>query len=213
MFPVRDVRAAVRDYFLIFAGSVLYAASTVLFIFPNDLLLGGTSGLSVILEAFLPFSPGTILVVINFLLIILAFILLGKNMAIRTLVGSVLTTVFVGVFERLLVFDKPLISNVYASAAVGAAVIACASGVMFYVDSSSGGTDIVALIVQRFFHLHIGRALLITDILIVLTGGLLSGGAILLSSLIGLLIKTLGIDLVIAWIGRIRPRQTEKYGK
>ena len=81
------------------------------------------------------------------------------------------------------------------------------------VDSSSGGTDIVALIVQRFFHLHIGRALLVTDILIVLTGGLLSGGAILLSSLIGLLIKTLGIDLVIAWIGRIRPRQTEKYGK
>lgn len=56
----------VKEYLLILLGSVLYAASTVLFIFPNTLLLGGISGISVILEAFLPFSPGIILMVINF---------------------------------------------------------------------------------------------------------------------------------------------------
>ena len=83
----------------ILAGSVLYAASTVLLIFPQSLLLGGTSGISVILESFLPFSPGKILMGINFALIGLAFAVLGKNMAARTLAGSVLTTVCIGAFD------------------------------------------------------------------------------------------------------------------
>lgn len=189
-----------KDYSLILMGSILYAISTVLFIFPDSLLLGGTSGISVILESLLPFSPGTILMVINFSLIILAFAVLGKSMAAKTLVGSVCTTVFIGVFEKLFPFEEAIISNPYISAFVGAAVIAVASGIMFYIDSSSGGTDIIALIIKKFFNINIGRALLITDILIVIIGGILSGIVILISSFLGLLVKTLGIDLVISMI-------------
>ena len=73
---------------------------------------------------------------------------------------------------------------------------------MFYVDSSSGGTDIIALIVKKFSNIKIGKALLITDVLIVLVGGVLSGLTIFLSSFLGLLIKTLGIDLVISIISK-----------
>ena len=189
---------------LILLGSILYAASTVLFIFPKSLLLGGTSGISVILERFLPFSPGMILMAINFILIVLAFIILGKEMAAKTLVGSVLTTLFVGLFEKLLAFENPLIANEYLSAIIGAGIIAVASGVMFYVDSSSGGTDIIALIVKKYSNIKIGRALLITDVLIVIAGGVLSGTTILISSFVGLLIKTLGIDFVISLIRKFK---------
>lgn len=199
-----------KDYLLILTGSILYAISTVLFIFPNALLLGGTSGISVILESFLPFSPGTILMVINFSLIILAFAVLGKSMATKTLAGSVCTTVFIGVFETLLPFEQAIISNLYISAFVGAAVIAVASGIMFYVDSSSGGTDIIALIIKKFFNINIGKALLITDILIVLFGGVLSGIAILISSSLGLLVKTFGIDFVISYIKRFNAKKEKE---
>lgn len=203
----RNYVTTLRDYFLILVGSVLYAASTVLFIFPHRVLLGGTSGISVILEAFLPFSPGTILTVINFLLIVLAFVLLGRDMAVRTLVGSVLTTLAVGLLERPLTLSAPLLANPYISALAGACVIAVASGVMFYVRSSSGGTDVIALIVQKYSRISIGRALLITDILIVVVGGLLSGLTVFAVSAIGLLVKTLGIDFV---IGRIKAIQASK---
>ena len=192
--------AAVRDYLLILLGSMLYAVSTLLFIFPHS-LLGGTSGISVILEAFLPCSPGTILTVINSLLVVLAFVLLGKSMGIRTLVGSVLTTALIGLAEKPLTFAQPLIASPFLSASLGAAVIALASGIMFYVDSSSGGTDVIALIIRKYTRIRIGKALLITDVLIVVAGGLLSGIPLFLSSLLGLLIKTFGIDFV---IGRIR---------
>lgn len=191
-----------KEFLLIFLGSIIYALSTVLFIFPHSLLLGGTSGISVVLSRFLTFSPGIILTIINLTLVVLAFLILGKDMAVKTLVGSILTTVFIGVLEKPLSLEVPLVSNICLSTIVGATLIAIASGIMFYVDSSSGGTDIIALILKKFSNIKIGKALLITDVLIVLVGGVLSGLTIFLSSFLGLLIKTLGIDLVISIISK-----------
>ena len=200
------MKKEVFSYFMIFLGSILYALSTVLFIFPHELLLGGTSGISVILKSFIPFSPGTILVLINFGLLVVAFFVLGKEMAIKTLVGSTLTTVFVGLFEKIFVLDSALVSNIFLSAIIGAVVIAIASGIMFYVNSSSGGTDIIALIVRKYSDIDIGKSLLITDVLIVIVGGVISGYILLLSSFLGLLIKTLGIDFVIGTIKKLTRR-------
>ena len=200
----RNFYILLKDYLLILAGSILYALSTVLFIFPHSLLLGGTSGISVILETFVPFSPGSILMVINFSLIILAFVILGKGMAVKTLIGSTLTTVFIGLFEKLFAFEQVLIANHYISALTGATIIALASGIMFYVNSSSGGTDIIALIIRKFSDIRIGKALLITDVLIVLAGGILSGITVFAASILGLLIKTFGIDFVIAQIKKFQ---------
>lgn len=193
------MKKEISNYCLIVFGSILYAVATVAFIFPHSLLLGGTSGISVILNAYIPFSPGVILVAINCMLIIAAFIILGKEMAVKTFVGSALTTVFVGVFEKNF-NGEAVISNIYISSFVGAALIALASGIIFYVKSSSGGTDIIALIVQKYSNINIGKALLITDFLIVIVGGIVSGYIILASSFIGLLIKTFGIDYVIELI-------------
>ena len=197
-------RISIKEYVLILLGSLLYAVSTLLFIFPHSLLLGGTSGISVILESFLRFSPGTILMAINSFLIVLAFVLLGKEMGIKTLVGSALTTVFIGILEPVLAFEQPMLSNCFLSATVGALIISVASGIMFYVDSSSGGTDVIALIIRKYFDIKIGKALLITDVLIVVVGGILSGITIFLSSFLGLLIKTMGIDFVIATVKKHR---------
>ena len=200
------MKKEIYNYGLIILGSILYAIATVAFIFPHSLLLGGTSGISVILNAYIPFSPGAILVLINFSLLIAAFVVLGKEMAVKTFVGSTLTTVFVGIFEKIFDNSTILISNIYISAFVGAAIIALASGIMFYVKSSSGGTDIIALIVKKYSNINIGKSLLITDFLIVIVGGIVSGYTVLASSFIGLLIKTFGIDFVIEVINKNKAR-------
>ena len=200
---------SMKDYIFILLGSLLYACSTLLFIFPHSLLLGGTSGISVILESFLHFSPGSILTAINSFLIILAFILLGKEMGIKTLIGSILTTALIGILESVLVFPKPVVSNPYLSATIGSVIIAFASGIMFYVDSSSGGTDVIALIIKKYTSFKIGKALLITDIAIVIVGGILSGRTIFFSSFLGLIIKTFGIDTVISFIKNHNPHSQQ----
>ena len=195
----------VRDYALILLGSFLYMLGTCLFIFPHGLLLGGTSGISVILARFLPFSPAAILSGINILLMLLAVLILGRSMAVRTFVGSLVTTLFIGGFDLLFTLTAPPIHNVFLSAILGAAVIALASGILFYVDASSGGTDIIALIIRKYSRIRIGRALLITDVVIVLLGGIPTG----LASFTGLFIKTLGIDGVMALIRRMKDKKKE----
>lgn len=209
----KHTHSVFAEYLLILLGSAFYAVSTVLFIFPHSLLLGGTSGISVILNFFLTFSPANILMVINFALIIVAFFVLGKSMGFKTLVGSSLTTAFVGLFEEILTFQAPIVQNPYISAVVGAVIIAISSGIMFYVGSSSGGTDVIALIIQKFSKVKIGKALLLTDILIVIVGGLLSNWVILISSFLGLAIKTLGIDFVIAQIVKLQNKNEENHRK
>ena len=191
------------ELFVITLGSAIYALATVLFIFPYGLLLGGTSGISVILTRLLPFSPSNILVGLNVLLMLLAFLLLGRGMAIKTVLGSLLTTLMFGLFGNWIPEGTTLLDHALPSALVGAALIALASGLLFYVDSSSGGTDIVALIVKKFSRFRIGRALLITDVLIVVVGGLLSGPRLLLVSALGFGVKVFGIDAVISLICRL----------
>ena len=188
-------------------GSLLYAVGTIYFIFPHSLLLGGTSGIAVILGSFLPLTPGNFSVMINTTLIVLAFVILGKGAAVRTLIGSGFTTLFIGLVDAAYDLQEPLVSSVFLSSIIGAVLIAIAGGVLFYMGSSSGGTDIVALIVKKYVDIYIGRALLVTDILIVIIGGLLSTPAIAISSFVGLLIKTLGIDVVIQIIHRTLNRK------
>ena len=197
------MKRQITVYSLITLAALLYGISTVLFIFPNNVLLGGTSGIALIASRWLEVSPGTVSVILNSSLIILAFIILGKGVAIRTFVGSALTTVFIGIFEPLFESVAPVVNNNYLAALIGAAIIALASCIMFYVDSSSGGTDIVALILKKYVDVNIGRALFITDVLIVIVGGIVSGVWIAIASVIGFLVKVLGIDAVIFVIRKL----------
>ena len=203
----------VVTYLLIALGSFLYAVGTVLFVFPGGILLGGTGGISVILERWLPFAPGAIMAVINVLLVAIAYLFLGREMAIRTVVGSLLTALFISGGEYILALEANVIQNPYISAAVGASIVALASGILFYVDSNSGGTDIIALILKKYVKVQIGTALLITDLVIVLIGGILAGWTIGIASAIGFLVKVLGINLVIALIRRFMLNQAIKRGE
>lgn len=190
-----------RTVLWITLGSGVYAAATRLFIFASDLFLGGTSGVSVILSHFFPdFSSGEILMIINITLMLLALVILGKGMAVKTFLGSTLTTCFIGLLDRYVPSGLILISNPLLSAVVGASLVAAGSALLFLVDSSSGGTDIIALIIQKYSSIHIGKALLAADVLIVLVGAWISEPVIAVSSVAGLLIKTFGIDWVIGWI-------------
>ena len=203
----------VVTYLLIALGSFLYAVGTVLFVFPGGILLGGTGGISVILERWLPFAPGAIMAVINVLLVAIAYLFLGREMAIRTVVGSLLTALFISGGEYILALEANVIQNPYISAAVGASIVALASGILFYVDSNSGGTDIIALVLKKYVKVQIGTALLITDLVIVLIGGILAGWTIGIASAIGFLVKVLGINLVIALIRRFMLSQAIRSGE
>ena len=196
------MRKTVAEYTAITLGGFLYALGVHFFIFAGDIVLGGTGGISVILEQFLPFSPNDIITVINLLLLLFAFLFLGRSMGMKTLVGTLATTLGIWALGIFADFSAPPIQNTLLAGAVGALIIAAASAILFSVDGSSGGTDILALIVRRYSGMNIGRALFFTDILIVAVGGFLLGAYGALCSALAFLIKVVGIELLVAAIKR-----------
>lgn len=187
----------IKEYCLIVIFSVLYSVGLTFFVFPHNTMLGGTGGLSVIISAIFGSSPAFIMLIINLSLLVLAFILLGKSMGVKTLVGTILVAVLCAVLERFCVKIMPLIKSPWISSALGSVIVATSSAGLFSLSASSGGTDIIALIINKYKNIKLGKALFITDILIVIIGGIVLGVVIALISATSFMIKVVLIDLLI----------------
>ena len=186
-----------KRFSIIIASSLLYALATCMFIIPNATVLGGTTGLAVLIHRYIPaLSAEQIMTVFNVILLILAFVILGRNIAIGTLVGSLATSLFIFLFDLIFVrFDGFCVFPI-GEVFLGAALIGLASALLFTNDASSGGTDILALIVQHFSHINISTALFSTDIILVLLSFFIYSIPIGLLSVLGFATKLGAIALL-----------------
>lgn len=157
-----------KRWLVIVSGCLLYAVAVCLFIIPNSVVLGGTSGFAVLIQRFIPFlSSEQIITILNAILTVLAFVILDRKKAFGTLVGSVFTTFFIFLFDLIWNDFPGLHISGLLETVVGSILIGVATFLLFRFDASSGGTDIVAQIVQHYRNINISTALLISDIALV----------------------------------------------
>lgn len=185
----------VRDYAVIVIGSIIYAAALCFYVYPRSFTFGGTSGLSVLLARLLPLPASTFTVILNSVLMVLALLLLGRQFTLRTLVGSVLTTYSIAWIDLLPFADRMQTPWMWTDLVLAVFWIAVATVLLFSVNASSGGTDIIALIItHKKPTLPVGRALFISDILIVAGAFVLFGLQTGICSVVGLVLKALFVD-------------------
>lgn len=190
-------RGVFRDYALISASTLVIAAGIYFFKFPNDFTFGGVSGLSVVLGRVTPLSPGVANFVLNAVLVVCGFLFLGRDFGFKTVYTSFLLSGAVWALERLLPLERPLTDEPMLELVFAVVLPAFGSAVLFNVGASSGGTDIVAMILKKHTSVHIGRALFFSDILITLSAFFVFSIKTALFSVLGLLAKSLVVDGVI----------------
>ena len=155
-------------WLIILGGSLLYAIAVCTFIIPNSVVLGGTSGFAVLIQRFIPFlSSEQIITILNAILTVLAFLILDRKKAFGTLVGSIFTTFFIFLFDLIWKDFSGLHISAFFESIIGSVLIGAATFLLFRFDASSGGTDIVAQIVQHYRNINISTALLISDVALV----------------------------------------------
>lgn len=167
------------------------------FKFPNHFAFGGVTGLSTVISAMTGMSAGDFTFVVNNVLLVLGFIFLGTNVGIKTFYASMLMSFSLSALERICPLSgpltkEPLLELIFAIMAPG-----IGSALLFEVDASSGGTDILAMILKKHTSMNIGTALLVVDIASVLLAFVVFGPTTGLFSVLGLLAKSLVIDNVI----------------
>ncbi len=191
------IKQAITEYFILTVATMFLVVGVYVFKFPNDFSFGGVTGISVVLSAVMPISPGSINFVINMAFLVLGFIFLGKETGIKTVYVSVLTSVALSAAEKLFPMSGPLTNQPVLELIYAIVLPAASSAILFNVGASGGGTDIIAMILKKYTKLNIGTALFLVDVLIVLASCLVFDVQTGLFSLCGLLAKSLVVDGVI----------------
>ena len=200
---MQRVKKTVRDYLLLTLGTFLVAAGVYLFKFPNSFNTGGVTGLAVILNAAIPVvSPSTYASVINLAFLVLGFVALDRNFGVRTVYCSLLFSAMLSGFEWLFPMSAPLTDQKMLELFFAVILPSLGSAILFNMQSSTGGTDILAMILKRFSSLDIGNALLCVDVLIAASTLYFVGIEAGLYSVLGLVLKSVVVDSVIESLNR-----------
>lgn len=186
------------DFLLITVGTLVSAVGIYFFKFPNHFSTGGVSGLSIILNGLFPAVKASYFVTgINIVLLAIGLIFIGKGFDIRTIYASLLLSFSLQALETFVPLQGSVTGEPMLDLCFSVLLPAAGSAVLFNVSASTGGTDIVAMILKKYTSLHIGTALFCVDFLIAASSGVVFGLPIALFSLLGLLAKALVVDNVI----------------
>ena len=192
-----QIKRTVEEYAVLTLATLIMVFGIYVFKFPNNFSFGGVTGIAIVLSKFLPGTPGNITLMINIVLLLLGFILLGKGFGIKTAYVSILMSVGLSLAEVWFPMEKPLTTEPVLELIYAIVLPAFSSAIFFNMNASSGGTDIVAMILRKHTKLNIGSALFFSDMLIVILSCFVFDMQTGLFSLSGLLAKSLVVDNVI----------------
>ena len=187
-----------KFFVLLNLGLIATAMGIALFKTPNHFAFGGTSGLSIILSTLFPqWNVGFFMWIVNAILVLLGFAFLGVKSMGWTIYSSFALSFFVSLCEQIWPLTAPLTHDVFLELCYAVILPAVGSAIVFNIGASTGGTDIVAMILHKYTSLEIGRALLISDLAIVLVGAYLYGPTTGLYCILGMVLKTTVVDSAI----------------
>lgn len=189
----------IKEFILMTVGIEIMVLGIYLFKFPNNFSFGGVTGLAVILSKYSVglFSRGNIVLGFNLILLIIGFIFLGKRFGIKTIYCSLLMSFSIQFLEYIYPITKPLTNETMMELAYGVFLPAVGSAILFNIGASSGGTDIIALLLKKYTSVNIGTGLMIADCILAMLTFPLYGVRTGLMSMMGLALKSLVIDNVI----------------
>ena len=190
-------KETVRNYSLITLSTLIIAVGIYFFKFPNDFTFGGVSGLSVVLGKVTPLSPATSNFILNIILVVIGFVFLGRSFGVKTVYSSLLLSGVISALGWFFPMSHPLTDQPMLELIFAVALPAFGSALLFYLGASSGGTDIIAMILKKRTSADIGHALFFSDLLITLSAFFIFSIKTALFSFLGLLMKSLVIDSVI----------------
>ena len=197
-------KTSLSNFLIMTVGVFLLTVGVYFFKIPNGFSTGGVSGIGTILGKVIPIeaiTPGLLITVINVALLFVGLFAVGQEFGIKTVYCSLMFSGGTMLFEWLAPLSGPITDEPVLDLVCAILLTAIGSALMFRVGASSGGTDIVAMILKKYTSLDIGKALLVTDFLIASSAFFVFGVQTGIFSLLGLFAKAFVVDGVIESIG------------
>lgn len=188
------MKSKLKNFSLLTISTLIMAVGIYFFKFANNLTFGGITGIAVLVAKFLPISASDFSFVVNILLLIIGWIVLGKSFAEKTAYSTILLSVSLSLLEQIYPMSHPLTNEPLLELIFAILLPALGSAILFNIGASSGGTDVIAMILKKYTSVDIGKGLMISDLIFTLAGFLVFNVKTGLYSLFGLIMRSALID-------------------
>lgn len=188
------IKSKLKNFSLLTISTLIMAVGIYFFKFTNNFTFGGITGIAVLVAKFLPISASDFSFVVNILLLIIGWIVLGKSFAEKTAYSTILLSVSLSLLERIYPMSHPLTNEPLLELIFAILLPALGSAILFNIGASSGGTDVIAMILKKYTSVDIGKGLMISDLIFTLAGFLVFNVKTGLYSLFGLIMRSALID-------------------
>lgn len=178
-------KKTISEFAYITFAMFIISCSIYFFVIPSGIVVGSISGLSMVLNQVINLPISVITFILNVGLLIIGFIFIGKEFGAKTVYTSVLLPLFLAVFEIVIPLEESLTQNSVYDLISYTLIIAFGQAMLFNVNASSGGMDIVGKIISKYTHLEIGKALTICGIITAATSIFVYDISTMIVSLIG----------------------------
>jgi uncharacterized membrane-anchored protein YitT (DUF2179 family) len=160
----------VRNLILILTGCTVMGIGYSLFLIPFHLVPGGLAGVSIIINYFLHSPVGLIIIVLNIPVFLLSYRFLGKKYVLTTMVGLILSSLLIDFFNKVIKLPRGT-ENQLLAAIYGGLLLGLGLGLVFRGDASTGGSDIIGMILNKYSGISVGMGIMATDFIIISASG------------------------------------------
>lgn len=191
-------KANAKTFLLVNLGVLLLTCGVYFFKLPNHFSTGGVSGLAILLGSVVPVSTATLMAVINIALLVLGYLFLGREFGFWTTYCSLMYSAETWLLEELFPMTAPFTDQPLLELCFAMMLPAVGSALLFNYNASSGGTDIIAMILKKYTTISdVGKGLFLSDSVIALASFFFFGAETGLFSMLGLFLKSFVVDSVI----------------
>lgn len=195
------MKKSLWGFLLLNIGALMDAAGFYFFLAPNNIAAGGITGLSLVLNHFFPSLPlGLLILILSIILLSIGFLLIGAVFGLKTVYCSIAIPVMIWVLEHLYPLPAPLANDLLIQLIFGVIISGIGLALLFNQNASSGGTDIAARILHKYYHMDMGKGLFAIDFFIVLSAASTFGIEKGLYALLGVILYGFTLDYIISGI-------------
>ena len=179
------LKNTVREFAVITVGTVIVAAAVFFFMLPSHVSVGSGAALAMVLSNFIPLPVSTITLAMNVGLLIIGFLLVGPEFGAKTVYCSILMPLVMGLFEKIFPDFQSITADPLLDVICYILVVGVGLAILFPLNASSGGLDIVAKIMNKFLHMDMGKAMSLSGMVVALSSALCYDSKIVVLSLLG----------------------------
>lgn len=187
-------KISLKEYVVLLVGMLIVSASIYYIMMPNHFVVGSLSGLVLVLANFIPIKVSVLTFILNVVLLVLGFVLIGKEFGGKTVITSLLLPLYLAIFEIVSPEPSVLTNNVFVNLLCFVITFSFGQAMLFNINASSGGLDIVGKILNKYLHIEIGQSMMFAGFFIAASSAFVYDRDTLIISLLGTYISGQVLD-------------------